>query len=47
MSWAEVQLSLQLMAEERYGAPQRGRIFALKAREDAAAGAAAAAVSRL
>ena len=41
MTFAQAQLSLQLMAEERYGGPTRAEAYARKAREDAAASALA------
>ena len=36
MTFEEAQLSLQLMAEERYGAPVRSAAYDARAREDAA-----------
>ena len=45
MTFEQAQLSLQLMAEERVGAPMRSEAWAAKHREDAAAQAAIAAVS--
>ena len=45
MTYEQAQLSLQLMAEERIGAPMRAAAYAKKAREDAAAQQAIAAVS--
>lgn len=46
MSWWEAQLSLQLLAELRVGAPSRAELWEAKAAEDAAFDAAVAAVSR-
>jgi hypothetical protein len=37
MSWHEVAASLQLLAEERYGAPTRARLIALHEEEERAA----------
>ncbi len=39
MTWREATLSLQLAAEERYGAPRRRAAYEAKAAEDAAAAA--------
>lgn len=36
MTFEQAQLSLQLMAEERYGSPMRSAAYARRAREDAA-----------
>lgn len=44
MTWREALASLQLLAEERYGAPSRLAVYQAKAREDAAAEAAASAL---
>jgi hypothetical protein len=46
MTWREAAATLQLLAEERYGAPRRQAAYAEKAREDALAAAAAAGVER-
>ena len=43
LTWREAQLSLQLAAEQRVGAPARQAILQAKAEEDAAAAAAASA----
>lgn len=45
MTMEEAMLSLQLLAEERVGAPIRANAKAAKARENAAAHAAVAAVA--
>jgi hypothetical protein len=42
MTWREAAASLQLIAEERYGAPRRAVVYDEKAREDQAADAAKA-----
>ena len=42
MTYAEAMASLQLLAEERYGAPRRAVVYAEKAREDQAADASKA-----
>ena len=42
MTWREAAASLQLLAEERYGAPRRAVVYADKAREDRVAAAAKA-----
>lgn len=42
MTWHEAQLSLQLLAEERYGAESRRALLEARAAEDAAASAVAA-----
>lgn len=44
MTFEQAQLSLQLMAEERIGAPTRSEAYARRAREDAAFDAAKAAL---
>lgn len=46
MTWAEAQLSLQVMAEVSYGSPRRRAVYEAKAAEDAAASAALAALKR-
>lgn len=46
MTWYEAQLSLQLLAELRVGAPDRQAILDQKAVEDAAFQAGVSAVSR-
>lgn len=46
MTWREAQLSLQLLAELRVGAPSRADTYAAKAAEDAAADAVIAALAR-
>ena len=43
LTWREAQLSLQLLAEQRIGAPARLALLQAKAEEDAAAAAAASA----
>ena len=43
LRWREAQLSLQLVAELRLGAPSRQAVLQAKAEEDAAAAAAASA----
>lgn len=40
MTWQEALLSLQLLSEERYGAPSRRVVYEQKAQEDAAFAAA-------
>jgi hypothetical protein len=44
MTWREAAASLQLIAEERYGAPRRAVVYDEKAREDRAAEAAKSAL---
>lgn len=44
MTWREAQLSLQVDAEVRHGAPRRREAYEAKAREDAAAVAVVAAL---
>lgn len=44
MSFQEAQLSLQVLAELSYGSPERKAMYEAKAREDAAAAAAVAAI---
>ena len=44
MTWREAQLSLQVDAEVRYGAPRRREVYEAKAQEDAAAAAVIAAL---
>lgn len=47
MTLHEAQLSLQLLAEERVGAPNRQAFYRAKAEEDAAAEAAAGAAKAI
>lgn len=47
MSFAEMRLAVQLIAEETLGAPSRRRVYAAKAEEDAAVGAVADQVRRV
>lgn len=44
MSWREMLLALQLLAEESFGGPARSRVLEAAAREDAAAEAGKAAL---
>ena len=44
MTWYEAQLSLQVISERTVGAPHRRDVYEAKAREDAAAAAAVAAL---